>query len=361
MTNKHSKLPPSSAARRMACPGSREMEERYGHNEESEASKEGQLAHELAAAFLSHSSQKFDNVTEEMYEGAKLYYETVNRFIDLSGINIEQKIGIQNVHPECWGTPDAWGTNENELHIFDYKFGFTSVQAFENWQLLEYACGIIYTIVTTMGLTLQSYNVYLHIVQPRDYTGPKHKVWHLTAQELETYRQRLIISESLSFSLDAPLKVSEQCKYCKARYACPALQRAALGAIETTHRAPTPDLTPVQMGTELKLLHEARDILEYRITALETEVEHHIQSGINIPHYELKPTESRLNWFVDKNTVVQLGDVLGINLRKEDVLTPTQAIKAGIPEEAVLVRAERKSSLKLSKVNLNKIREVFGK
>jgi Protein of unknown function (DUF2800) len=367
----HSKLPPSSAARRMACPGSRGMEELYGRDDKSEASTEGDLAHELAANYIARS--KFigmsSSFTQEMHEGAKTYEDVILKFFPEKPVNdgvdefflpnenihVEEYVNISNIHSEMWGTPDAWGIVDKTLHIFDYKFGFTPVEVFENWQLLAYACGIYKN-------HLEIKDIYLHIVQPRDYiSNSKHKVWHLTTQELMSYKQRLIISEALAMSPNAPLIVSDQCKYCKARYACPALQKAAFGATELAYRNTQHALTSREIGTELKFLHEAQEILSYRITALETEAEHLLKSGMHVDHYELKPVESRLSWIMPKEDIIQMGELLGINLRKEDVITPTQAIKAGLPEDNILACAERKSSVKLSKIDTTKSKEVFKK
>jgi Protein of unknown function (DUF2800) len=365
MTNEHSKLPPSNAARRMACPGSRAMEERYGRNEKTEASTEGDLAHELAAFYLTKGLYGLINIyTEEMHEGAKLYVDTVKRFLtNPEMIQIEEKIHIKNIHPECWGTPDAWGicnsiaygAEQLALHVFDYKFGFTPVDAYENWQLLEYACGIIdYSCSVT--------DIYFHIIQPRDYiSSSKHKVWHLPIGELRKYRHKLKAAEALAMTPNAEIKVSEQCKYCTARHACPALQEASLQATQVAFRDVPQALDPNHMGNELKLLHQAQELLEYRIAALETEVTHHLTAGTPIDHYELTPKYGNLNWSVDKKEVLTLGDVLGINLRKEDIITPTQAIKLGMDETVVKGYSERKQGLKLSKIDLTKSKEVFKK
>lgn len=361
MNNEHSKLPPSSAARRMACPGSRALEEQYARKEESDASEEGKLAHEAAAGYLRNEALvNIDKYTDEMREGAKLYKSIIKQYLfnDDLQIRIEEPVDIYNIHPECWGTPDAFGRDKNVLHVFDYKYGFTPIEAFENWQLIEYACGIGYDLSHAVNIT----DIYLHIVQPRDYiSSSKHKVWHLIANELSTYRQRLIVSEALAMSPNAPLRVSNECKHCPARHACPALKQAAFGATEIAFREVPQGLNPAHVGSELKLLQEARDLLEFRITALETEVQHLLQSGVAVDNYELMPITGRLDWNVDKKQVLEFGNIMGVNLQKEDVLTPTQAIKAGINEELVLKYSERKQSLKLSRIDLNKSKKIFGK
>jgi RecB family exonuclease len=362
----------------MACPGSRAMCERYARDEETEASAEGELAHKVAALYLASSlafrilSNAVDilvakemplTYTAEMHDGAKLYKSVIERYYPDSSANggnisnfiqIEERVNIDNVHPEMWGTPDAWGIIDETLHVFDYKFGHTPVEVFENWQLIAYACGVLKDVQKVK-------NIYLHIIQPRDFVSiSKHKVWGLTAQELEDYKQRLIISETLAMTPNAPLKISAECKYCPARHACPALQQAAFGACEVSFRDIPQGIDPHRIGGELKLLHEARDLLDYRITALETEVTHLLQSGANVDNYELLASEGRLSWSVSNSQIIELGMLHGVNLKKDDVITPTQAIKAGISETDVLKYSKRKQSLKLSKIDLSKSKKIFG-
>jgi len=357
MTETHSKLPPSSAARRMACPGSRALEERYGRKEESEASREGTKAHEVAARYLRESDIvglfQPEGYTEEMYEGARIYEKAVRRFCNLEDLHIEERVDISNVHPDMWGTPDAWCVQGPNVHVFDYKFGYTPVEAFENWQLIAYACGIVKDH-PNMG------QIYIHIIQPRDYisTSP-HKVWNMSLRELEDYRQRLQVSSALSMSSSPELKVSEQCKYCTARHACPALRKASFGSAELAYRDIPQGLDAKAVGNELKLLHEAQDLLAFRVTALETEVQHLLQSGQNVDHYELASSTGRMNWNVDKELVVNMGIIHGVDVSKMDIMTPTQAIKAGVPESVVLKCSERKQSLKLSRIDLKKSAAIF--
>ena len=360
MNNSHSRLAPSSAARRMACPGSREMVERYGRNEESEAAREGTLAHECADKCL--NEKDITGYSTEMVEGAKYYRDTVLRFCQnqkSTDTFTEHLVCMDEIHPAMWGTIDAFLINFNEtkspieLHIFDYKYGFTPVQAFENWQLIAYASGVL------MGNVIK--DIYLHIVQPRDYVSPSpHKMWHLTLDEFKAYEHRLRISEALAMSPNAPLRVSEQCKYCPARHACPALRDAAMGAATHAFAASGYILTPDEMGAELKLLHEAQEILSFRISALETEVQMALERGERVGGYELKPTTSRMTWTIPIKEVIELGALFNVRLEKKDVLTPTQAIKAGLKEETVIRYSERKQSIKLSKVNVVNSRAVFN-
>lgn len=70
------KLPPSSAARRVACPGSRALEEKYPREDTSHAD-EGRLAHAVAQAALTGEILKDPCITKEMEAGAKLYQQAI--------------------------------------------------------------------------------------------------------------------------------------------------------------------------------------------------------------------------------------------------------------------------------------------
>ena len=109
----HAKLAPSSAARRMACPGSRALEEQHPQTEESLAAREGTAAHWVASesiaygkCIMSDTTPHGEFVTEEMLEGAELYTETIASLYvkdnqgELPDIHIERRVDISNVHPE---------------------------------------------------------------------------------------------------------------------------------------------------------------------------------------------------------------------------------------------------------------------
>ena len=79
--SEHSILSPSSAARRVACPGSRELEARFPESPESDYAREGEVAHWVLRTLLeSHISGFTDtelppvinglDVTPEMRSGS---------------------------------------------------------------------------------------------------------------------------------------------------------------------------------------------------------------------------------------------------------------------------------------------------
>src|SRR6185437_8910195 len=154
----HSSLPPSSAARRVACPGSRALEKLFPEEQESQEAREGTAAHWVANEMLCNEPTRPDpaigfitpngeSVTQEMIDGGQLYVNTVMETVTLVKFfealeapdqtiykcGIEEKIDISNVHPECWGTPDFWFFDPkiNKLTVIDYKFGHRFVEVYE--------------------------------------------------------------------------------------------------------------------------------------------------------------------------------------------------------------------------------------
>lgn len=349
----HSKLAPSSASRRMACPGSRELEERFPELEDSPASREGHAAHWLAQCYLlgDYEKKEFapngEPITKEMEEGADLYEHEVKWVAgtDTSVLHIEERIDISTVHPECWGTADCWFTVGSHLYIYDYKFGHGFVDVYQNWQLLEYACGIMATLTGIDTITLT-------VVQPRSYTsdGPI-RSWHLTPEILEKYENRLRSSEHQASQENAECIPSPECANCRARHACTALQKTTARFIDMANASVFNELTPLQTARELKHLHEAAELMEARITGLEEQAKNMILKGELVPGYKLDSSIGREHWTKDANEIIMLGGLMGLNLAKPaEAITPVQARKLGLDDVIISAYSQRAAGkLKLMK------------
>lgn len=370
--SEHSILPPSRAARRMACPGSRALEASHAR-EESESAKEGTRAHEIAAqhlilkygvlGFHAASPSRLLTDTDEMFEGAKLLAESIERHIDntlLNTISVENRVSIHSIHPECFGTPDVWALGQYDvLHIWDYKFGHSHVDAFENWQLIAYASGILDYLEIK---NINPVEVVFHIVQPRCYTAGQFSMWTITPASLLPYFERLKFSESASMQLDAKCNPSPQCKHCDASHVCKALQHSALEATETATENNPRTLTPDALGSELRVLQHAEKLLKARINGLEQHATTLLKKGKHVAHFGLEPTNGRQVWNVPPEKIKALGKVYGVELTKQvDTITPLQAEKAGIPKSFIRKYSERTSGgMKLVPDDGSKARKVFG-
>lgn len=342
----HAKLAPSSAARRVACPGSRALEARFPADDSPEA-REGTAAHWVASYMLIGIYQgeayapNGEEVTGEMIEGAKLYTETILPVVRAPAnkpiaYQVEQRVDISTIHPDCWGTPDAWYYADGELHIWDYKYGHGFVEVFENWQLIEYAAGILEHLRTSV-FNANCVSVTFCIIQPRSFHRDGFvRQWKIGVDRLQTYFDVLRRKESLAAQEIAPCTPSPECTYCLARSACTALQRSALCAVDLSSGNAPHILNSHQTGNELRVLLHAAALLDARITGLTEQASAMIKRGELVPHFALEQSYGRQKWDSDAATIFALGDLYGIDLRKpQEPITPKQAIKLGLDETLV--------------------------
>lgn len=358
MTGSHAFLAPSSAFRwgPGRCPGSAGMESHYPDEEESEDAIEGTAAHWVASEALYGRAVPIDAVQpgaflptdQDMIDCAGDYVRDVRDTLAAAGpdavLAIETKItGYAGIHALNYGTPDATIINgrTRKLHVWDYKYGRRYVDIFENWQLLDYA-----------ALTLFEYHVPRHewplwsisltVFQPRNFhpSGPMRE-WFIDGSQLSRYANMLTEAALLAAALDAPLKTGEHCRDCAARRACPALQRAAMSAVDFAFEALPVNMPADALGLELAILSQAALRLKARITGLEEQAKALLKSGATVPHWRTDYSYGRERWAAPVEEVILLGDALGVDLRKPPaVLTPKQAEKAGVDRAVIEVYSE---------------------
>lgn len=359
----------------------------YPDVSESDAAREGTAAHEIAEElaraegtaslgsgrgnFVGKLSESGVAYTDEMYDAAGIYAETVSDIMQgamtFGGpfVRIEKSVPIHSVHPKCFGTPDFWLFDTNgvgTLHIVDFKYGFGAVEAFENWQLITYCSGV----VRELGLTvfdIDKINVNLWVVQPRAFhhEGPV-RVWRTDVHTLKPFFETLRVSAEMAMSKNARTRSGSHCKDCQALSVCPSAQNAAMNAVDTIDQIRIDSSVPEAVSNELRVLKRASDAVAYRMSALETRISEEIKNGVVHPHFALESGQGRKKWNIPASDLISIGDASGVNLRKDSaVLTPNQAIKAGLPVEMVTALSDKIfSDNKLTKINHNKAREVFA-
>lgn len=351
----HAIVAPSSLDRTVQCPASLGLEALYPETEQGPDAAEGEASHWAGAELLSGRLPMEGDVAPngvrlsvEMLEGADLYYNDVFRALQpyqrhtTSGA-IEVAVDIHSISPLCWGTPDYrnWvNPGRLRLMLWDYKFGYRVVEAFENYQLIAYALGA----VAQMGIDAALVDVEMRIVQPRAHhrEGPV-RIWSCAATDLEPYRA--IAAAKVEEALGpAPMAhVGPGCHDCRARHACPTLQGAGYDACDVAGGSQPLELTPLALGIELRTLKRAQSLLDARVSGLEEQVTAANRRGVNVPHWKIEHGEGRKVWNVPAAQVIQTGELLGgLALAKRvDAITPLQALKAGLPPALVDAMSRR--------------------
>lgn len=376
----HAFLPPSGAGAWVICALWPTMNRLYPELEEGVEAAEGTAAHWVVEELLYRRPVAVDQVagngvpvTAQMLEGADVYVEEVGRayasLASVSHYKVEQRVAIPAVHPNNWGTPDCWIFGHNptsgraRLIIVDYKFGHGFVEVFENWQLVDYASGILDELGID-GAGDEFVDVEFVVVQPRSYhrDGPVRR-WTTQARELRPLVNKLAgAAEAAHLPNPKARPDPAACKHCPGRHACEALQREAYHAADVAGMSTPLELPLEAMALELRTLERAQKLLEARASGLAEQLEHALAGGQRCAHYTLAPGESKLVWNKSPAEVLALGQLLGADLAKpREPVTPTQAKKLIDPALVAVYSERTRAALKLTPVDTVGARKVFGK
>jgi len=174
--------------------------------------------------------------------------------------------------------------------------------------------------------------------------------------------ERILAAAEAAHEPNPIATVNPKCKHCSGRHACETYQRTALEAADLSMRSVPLDLTPQALGLELSMLKRAQAALDGRISGLEQSVEAAVKQGQRVPGWSIEYTNGRQAWMVPTDEVVALGEMMQVDLSKKAVVTPKQAVKAGL--DPALVDAYSffpPGSPKLVPDNLSILRKVFQK
>ena len=96
-------------------------------------------------------------------------------------------------------------------------------------------------------------------------------------------------------------------------------------------------LTPAAVGAELALVDAAISRLDAVRAGLQEQARHTLQSGGQIPGWQMQSKSGREAWRLPADQVLALGVPAG----PSKPVTPTQARKAGVPPEVIALLASR--------------------
>jgi hypothetical protein len=374
----HSIAAPSSLHQIVQCPGSIAMQRPFPETRDSEsaqAAAEGTAAHWAMAEQMAGRQPRVHDrapngvfLTDEMIEAADLICEDVRKTVEPYGMSLascitEVPVGISRIHPLCWGTPDVrvWLPTpvRSTLVVWDLKFGFRNVSAFENHQLVAYSVGCIEQ--TRMSdLDVQVVN---RIVQPRSYhrDGPVRE-WRYVASDVRALVNIMHMAVTEALGDNPRTNVGPACRDCRGAHACETLQRAGEAAMDKAGAAMPHVLDPVPLGVELRNVTRLFKLLQARKDALEEQAKALARGGARIPHFKVESSVGRQVWKRPEPEVIALGQMLGLDLAKPpSAITPQQAIARGFNEQLASSYIERKTgALTLVPDDGSELRRIFS-
>ena len=253
----HALLSASSAHRWLACPPSAVAAEAYP-NQDTEYTREGTLAHEVAEWVASGASKNksFDKgqeegVTTEMIDCARRYADYVEeqKHSPDAVVLLETRVDFSPWVPDGFGTCDCIIIQGDTLDIIDYKYGQgVQVEAVDNEQMMLYALGAL----NDYGFAYDVKRIGMHIFQPRlDHIG---RAW-ITVDELLDWADKTVkpIAEKAAKGKGTHTP-GEHCRFCPHAGRCRTLTKVCTEYVETHQmRVAVPVLAPHEVAEVLQM------------------------------------------------------------------------------------------------------------
>lgn len=239
----------STAKRRRNCPGSLELEKAEPEPESSPFAVRGTMLHAAVELILTDDPMGFqqskelargligqdlgfgadheitdDLVNDKIIPALNAWFRLHREFKFVDWF-LETQVSLEEVIPGAFGTADVIAKDkQNRIHVLDWKFGDgVMVPVKENEGTAFYAAGVLYDPDPELREFTENVaeDVYFHIVQPQ-YSGEALNTWKTTWDWVEDMVDALAESIGLARQPNAPLKVGDWCKWCKAAVTCPA-------------------------------------------------------------------------------------------------------------------------------------------
>lgn len=325
----------------MACNGSVALggaEEVPPEQDQSESRREGTAAHFVAVDVLSgrhtdpiewvdRTAPNGVFVTPDMAEHVETFIEAVQAD-RAAGFQVwlEHTVDFDiSIHTRILARPDVieYNAATQTLIVRDFKYGFRLVEPLNNWTLVAYLIGWV------MNKQIIPLTVEMYIHQPRPYheDGKVRKVSMSYDDLLVKYAHMVSRFEAL----DNLLHTGPQCYKCPAMDHCPAHRQAGFNAVEASCEAFVDTLSNEEAVYQLQLMERAEDMAKQRADALTELLTHRIKSGQVVPDYFLENALGNTR-MIEGVSPIMIKAITGIDISKPGMLTPAQAIKAGVPE-----------------------------
>lgn len=298
-------------------------------------------------------------IDDDMLDGIDAYLDRIRTWGGTP--RLEFPVAAPRIHPMCGGTVDVWSFDvyKQVLHVGDAKYGYRAVSAYENWQLLCGASGLLahLGVVDDRHITVE-----MSIFQPRLYRsgGPWDK-WTVRASDLRAYFNTLRNAAEQAMSDRTMCQTGPWCNDCAGRLNCDAFHEAVENALDVASEPIDNDVTAQRTNDELLRVERALDILDARRSALEARAEMFMRDGKQLRHYNLESGRSRLHWkegMVD--ALKGLAVTKQVPLFTEKPITPTQAKKVLEPALVDALSERHAGKLKVVRVSHERAARVFG-
>lgn len=366
----HARLSPSSAHRWLVCPGSLNANV---SDPETEYAAQGTRKHAVLKLVLTGQPVIAGDVIQTEAGPYTVPLQVLEQCFEIQEF-IDQ---FRNTHPEwvvetetkveigtfmwkgmekgdCAGTTDAAGYSWDELLVLDAKFGMVQVEAFNNPQLLLYACGLLCEIPFPIKY------VTLCIAQP-DYDGQVvFREHRMLAVEVLTWGvdQQAVITEIQSGSFRTQPE-EHACRYCPVRTSCP----ARLAELERFRDEGW--LQEANLEELLPLLPRIRQLCN----DLEFKAVRNINEGVQVRGWKLVEGKAKRKWMVGVDGEPDGNDLMAQIRRAVDAAKLIVVSPCSIYKEELKSPSEMEKDIRLAvnggsgkgKLTIKDAKEIIAK
>ena len=307
----HALLGPSNAYQWAACPPSARLSEGLPDTE-SEAAKEGTLAHELAELKLRNYFHSVDFGKRKLAAAVKKlkenplwddemmgYTDDYMDYVKAAALSfpaeptvaIEKKVDISEYVPECFGTADCLLIGGGVIYVIDFKYGKSPsgrVEAENNLQMQLYALGAW----TASRMLYRVDRIRMSIVQPRLPDGITE--WEIPLEKLLETGEWIRERAQLAWKGEGEYHPDEKtCRFCKAKGRCRARAEKNLELAFAPAKGKLPPLiSNEEMG---KYLLQGQDVAKW-LSDLQDCALQECLAGRDVPGWKAVEGRSTRKW-----------------------------------------------------------------
>lgn len=233
------------------------------------------------------------------------------------------------------GSYDISFVKDGNLHVEDLKYGWGLVEVKNNWQLLGYAIGE----VIRRGQAFEKIILRVHQPRPHHEDGPT-RTWELSYAELLSFKEIIEARMDKIVGGYKDLVTGPQCKYCPAAAYCPSFNKAFYRGIEHAQEFTQDNIDDKELSFQLDLIARVSEVLKIKSDSIKALAINRIKNGTIIPNYMTESSYGDRKWKKDISPkAVEL--LTGKKIVKEEMLSPAQAEKAGVPKDFISQLVDR--------------------
>jgi len=348
VTQQHSLLGASGAARWLRCPGSFRLSQHAPPSPSSIYAATGTLAHEWIERTLkdgvrldrlrigdTHTVEGHAiEIDQDFVDGVQTmldYVASVQPQYDQMAVEVRVSVEPYFKRRGCvppvpmFGRVDVALVNEHQLEIVDYKNGSgVLVDPVDNPQVLYYAAGVVAELHRRRPPVTPE-RIVTTIVQPHARSVAKVRSAAIDYLDLMLWVDDVLIPGVAACDQpDAPLVPGSWCRFCPVSFSCPALVAEAnrMAKLEFDD-----DRVEVEDDQALSELLDTAVKARAWCDAIEGYALRELQRQRRVPGWSLVPTRPVRKWINETNAGLTLSSMQVTDIYRRDLKTPAQIEK----------------------------------